>query len=140
MRSLVDFAFDLAKATAAIELARKTALEEACKIVEKSAKDAMGDPDNGFGWPPLKEATIAQKKHGNTPLVETGDMKASIGHHVEGNAGYVGTADEKAKYHEFGTATIPARPFIGGAVVAKGQELAELHAEATVMAIKKAMR
>jgi phage gpG-like protein len=47
------------------------------------------------------------------PLIRTGEMLRSIHSWMiaECEAG-VGTPDEKAPYHEFGTATIPKRAFL----------------------------
>ncbi len=87
-------------------------------VIKARAQDAIGHQDNGFNWPPLKPATIASKRYGNTPLYETGALKASIevaGPFHEGAgtvSAIVGTADEKAAYHEFGTSKIPPRPFM----------------------------
>ena len=55
------------------------------------------------------------------PLVSHRELRDSIEHVVmrEGKevVGYVGTNDPIAKYHEFGTATIPARPFLSAAAM-----------------------
>jgi hypothetical protein len=39
----------------------------------------------------------------NTPLLETGEMRASIEWNAEGNEGRVGSNNEKAVWHELGT-------------------------------------
>ncbi|WOJ89902.1 hypothetical protein RZS28_00880 [Methylocapsa polymorpha] len=44
---------------------------------------------------------------------------------MSGTEGYVGTNSPIAKYQEFGTSKIPPRPFLGGALAAKGEEVAE---------------
>jgi HK97 gp10 family phage protein len=76
---------------------------------------------SGDDWEPLKLETVARKARGDTPLLETGELRDSIEHVVmrEGKevVGYVGTNDPIAKYHEFGTATIPARPFLSAAAM-----------------------
>jgi phage gpG-like protein len=58
---------------------------------------------------------------GDTPLLETGELRDSIQHVVgrEGTevVGYVGTNDPIAKYHELGTRTIPPRSFLGEAAM-----------------------
>jgi hypothetical protein len=54
-------------------------------------------------------------------LLETGELRDSIEHVVgrEGKevVGYVGTNDPIAKYHEFGTSKMPARPFLSAAAM-----------------------
>lgn len=112
-------------AVASLEGPKRSAMEKACVILEDSAKEAIGTYE--FGWPPLGEAAIA--KHGDTPLLDTGALKGSITHEVEsGELAYVGTDVEYAKYQEFGTSKIPPRPFLGGALAAKGQEAADCFA------------
>jgi HK97 gp10 family phage protein len=109
-------------------------MEEACKILEDSAKGAIGTYE--FGWPPLAESTLARKA-ADTPLLETGELRDSIRHTVESpKTGWVGTNDEKAAWHEFGTSRIPARPFLGGAVAAKGEEVKEVFGKEAMMVIQ----
>ena len=55
-------------------------------------------------------------------MLETGEMRDSISHKVEGRAVYIGSDNKKAVYHELGTKSIPPRPFLMGAVVHKGHE------------------
>ncbi|WP_290597045.1 MULTISPECIES: HK97-gp10 family putative phage morphogenesis protein [unclassified Archaeoglobus] len=73
-------------------------------------------------WPPLSPETI-KRKGSSKPLLDTGHLRDSITHKVEGNAVKVGVFGEEAiiaAVHEFGTTragrghkvVIPARPFI----------------------------
>ena len=99
------------------------ALDGACKIVETEAKRVIGTYD--YGWPPLKPETIARKARGDTPLLETGDMRDSIEHTVQDKSGFVGSNDDKAVWQELGTSRgIPPRSFLGGAAMRKGEEVA----------------
>lgn len=70
--------------------------------------------------PRLAQSTV-ERKGFERPLYETGALRDSIEHVVmrEGNevVGYVGTNDPIAKYHEFGTSRIPARPFLSAAAM-----------------------
>jgi hypothetical protein len=73
---------------------------------------------------------IARKTTGESPLLETGELQASIGH-VSGReggeaVGYVGTNDPVAKYHELGTRTIPPRSFLGEAAMRKEHKIHEM--------------
>ena len=107
----------------AFEKAKKDALEHACTIIEKEAKRVIGTYD--YGWPALKESTIAHKSTGDSPLLETGEMRDSIEHKVVGSSGFVGSDDMKAVWQELGTVKIPPRSFLMGAAMNKGDEVAK---------------
>lgn len=53
---------------------------------------------------------------GDPPAVDTGQLRASYGHHAErtpdGGMVTIGTADEKAKFLEFGTSRMEPRPHL----------------------------
>src|ERR1035437_10054844 len=94
-------------------------IARACEMVAKQAKSAIGKTHEL--WPPLKPATIARKLRGNTPLLETGELRDSIewtvhghGSHVEGE---VGSNNDKAVWHELGTRTIPPRSFLASSAL-----------------------
>jgi len=111
-----------------LELEKHHAMEKACTIIEDSAKGAIGTYE--FGWQQLAQSTQEQRValgfSPNDPLLRTGELRDSIGHTVEsGNVGYIGTNNKIAPYQEFGTDKIPPRPFLGGALAAKGQEAAD---------------
>ena len=107
-----------------IEGERELSIERSCVVLEKRIIGAFGTYEF-FPWEPLAPATIA-RKGADTPLVETGELRDSIAHNSDENEGYVGTDNEKAKWHEFGTAAIPARPFLGGAITACEDEIMEM--------------
>lgn len=78
---------------------------------------------HGFGaWPPLAESTIKQKQAAGyppDPLIRTGSLKSSLispGSAKTIGAGDVimswGTGVGYAKYHQDGTARMPARPVL----------------------------
>ena len=58
--------------------------------------------------------------------VDTGRLRNSISHAVEGDAVYIGTNVEYAPYVELGTSKMRARPFLGPAAENHGQEYKEL--------------
>jgi len=62
----------------------------------------------------LSPETLARKMM-NTPLLETGELRASIEWNSTGNEGHVGSNNDKAVWHELGTAKIPPRSFLMGA-------------------------
>lgn len=105
--------------------AQRASLKKAAEIVQKEAKRVIGTYD--YGWPPLKEETIA-RKGADTPLLESGELRDSIEKYIDYGAGqaYVGSNNPKATFHELGTSRIPARSFLAGAAQAKEHEVHEL--------------
>jgi HK97 gp10 family phage protein len=111
---LESFAKVMAQASLDIARSKTTAVEKAAKLIEEAAKSAIGT--YRFGWAKLGPAAV--KKHGDTPLLDTGKLQASIESTIGDGEAWVGTNDPVGKYQEFGTSRgIPPRPFIGGAVV-----------------------
>lgn len=110
-----------------IQHGREKALEVAAKIIQAEAKRVIGTYD--YNWPQLAESTQADRsKKGfpaNEPLLRTGALRDSI--HVTivepGHIAIVGSDSDNAVYQEFGTSTIPARPFLGGAVASTKKEI-----------------
>jgi HK97 gp10 family phage protein len=123
--SLLELGIVLTGVKAELEHSGHKILERTCVLLENSAKEALGTYE--FGWAPLKPETIARKATGDSPLLETGATRESIQHNVDANGkeAHVGTDLEYAKYLEFGTSRIPARPFLGGALIAKEHEIGE---------------
>jgi hypothetical protein len=126
--SLGAFAAHLLTVEADLHLTEEVCVEKACRMVEKEAKRAIGT--YLFDWTPLKPETVARKARGDTPLLETGELRDSIQHVVgrEGTevVGYVGTNDPIAKYHELGTRTIPPGSFLGEAAMRKEHKIHEM--------------
>jgi phage virion morphogenesis protein len=67
---------------------------------------------NGGGWAALSPVTIERKGHGKK-LWETGAMFSAIGVSVSENSAEIYCSDWKARFHQYGTRKMPARPFIG---------------------------
>lgn len=135
--SLKDMIAALGGFTAALAIARHEALEKACSLVEREAKDVIGTYH--YGWPQLAPATQAERARlgyaPNEPLLRTGDLRDSITHHMDGDTGFVGSTSEIAPHHEFGTSRIPPRSFLGGAAAAKEEEIHALGATALQKAV-----
>ena len=125
--SLLGIAAKLASVAVESELAIQAVVEDAAGLVQETAKNAMGTYE--FGWTPLKEETVARKATGDSPLLETGELRDSIektiGHHVA----WVGSDSDKAVWHEFGTSTIPPRSFIASAGMVCEPQIHELAVE-----------
>lgn len=120
-----QFAAILLKKIGAIKAAKRMALRAGCNIIRDEAKSAIGTYK--YGWPPLDPKTIARKRTGDSPLLETGALRGSIRTLVHNeNEAEVVTDDPKAAYHEFGTSKMPPRPFMRPAAQLKGKEAAEV--------------
>jgi phage gpG-like protein len=104
----------------------------ACEMVCAEAKRVIGE---GYPeWPALAPETLARKMR-NTPLLETGEMRASIEWNASGNEGYVGSNNDKAVWHELGTSRIPPRPFLMGAAIRMEPVIHAMAAKAVVAVI-----
>jgi phage gpG-like protein len=101
---------------------RHATLEAAAKMFLKRAQDAIGTYE--YGWPPLSPDTIRRKETGDSPLLETGEMKDSGGYEVHHDYAIVGFTDPKTHLHEWGDRHTPPRPIIGGTIDHHGQEIA----------------
>ena len=99
-------------------------LDEGSKILQEEAKRELGTYQPG--WPRLKPATIARKSTGDSPLLETGELRDSIQREVQQHVAYIGSNNKKALFHEFGTSRIPPRPFLGTAAALKTSEIGEM--------------
>jgi hypothetical protein len=136
--TLLQFAARLLAYEEDLKLTEEVVIEKACRMVEKEAKRVIGTYD--YGWPPLAEATKADRAaHGfpeDEPLLRTGEMRDSIEHNVgrEGSqvVGLVGTNHPIAKYQELGTSHIPPRSFLGEAAMRKEAKIHEMTGRAVV--------
>jgi phage gpG-like protein len=107
-------------------------IAHACEMVAAEAKRVLGT--EGYDWPQLSPATLAHKIQSGM-LLETGQLRASIEWHSEGNRGEVGSNDDRAVFHELGTRKIPPRSFLAGAAMAKEDEIHRMAAKAVVACI-----
>src|SRR5882762_9414878 len=129
--SLLGFVAHLATVERDMHVAGHAIVAKACEMVCAEAKRVIGE---GYDyWPALQPATLARKMM-NTPLLETGELRASIEWNAEGNEGYVGSNNDKAVWHELGTARIPPRSFLMGAAMAMEDKIHKMAARA-VMAV-----
>lgn len=103
--------------------AYKSALKrEMADQLERTGKQALRRIDEGFArgqsptgeaWAPLAPPTIAGKGHSRI-LIEHGVLRdsfnASLTKRGDSHSLTVFSTDEKLKFHEFGTETMPKRP------------------------------
>lgn len=108
--------------------ATKAAVTKSARIVQKEAKRVLGTYD--YDWPSLQPETIARKRTGDSPGLETGEMRSSIKYSVEGHRLHweatVGSNNPKALWFELGTVHIPPRSFLRGAAMQKEHEVREI--------------
>lgn len=138
--SLAKFGEHLAVMSVAIVHAEQKALETCARLVEKTAKEAIGEYQPAVGpfpeWAPLADSTEYQKAQmgypADAPLLREGDLRDSIQHEVHGNEAVIGSKSDIAAYQEFGTATIPPRPFVGPAAFRNKEKIQRIIGEATV--------
>jgi hypothetical protein len=128
--SLGGFAGHMLAAGADMKLAEEAALEKACVMVEKEAKDVIGT--YRYDWPRLAESTQEQRASlgyaANEPLLRDGTLRASISHVVvpHEHAGYVGSTSKIAAYQELGTGRIPPRSFLAAAAMHEEHKIHEM--------------
>ena len=120
--SLLEAIAHLAIDAKNVEISMETSLAQSAADV---AKDSLGEYQPG--WPALQPETIARKTTGDSPLLETGELRDSIKWNSDKHEAYVGTDNPKGIWHEFGTGQvtpiIPPRPFLGAAMVASEKEI-----------------
>ena len=102
-------------------------IEQACKIVQKKAKSAIGQEHEL--WPDLAASTIADKARQGyltpKPLLRSGEMRDSIEYTVHGMEGSVGSNDPVAVFQELGTSRIPARSFLASSAIASEDKISQ---------------
>lgn len=129
------------------ELVTMLALHEGLELVatkiEETAKDEIGEYQPAVGpfpaWEPLAESTkadrVAQGYSADEPLLRSGEMRESIHHEVEALEAIIGSDSDIAFWQETGTATIPARPFLGPAAFHNIELMQKILGAATVVGL-----
>ena len=130
--SLTAFAIHILEAEIALRAIEHKVLKKAALLIERTAKDDIGHYQGEVGsfvaWAPLAESTEAQKARmgypSGAPLLASGAMRDNITHEIAGNEAVIGSPDDKAVFHEFGTSKMPPRPIFGPAAY---KNLEKLH-------------
>lgn len=138
--SVALFAEHLLTLEVAIAATTHRALEKAARIVEKDAKGQIGSYQEAAGpfqdWAELAESTkedrVRKGYTENDPLLRDGKLRDSITHEVEVHEAVIGSKSDIAAYQEFGTPTIPPRPFMGPAVFKNKGKIQRILGEALV--------
>jgi hypothetical protein len=104
--SILGMAKHFAMIQANVEAAEHRALDRASKLILDECKKEIGNYQSAAGpfagWAPLKPETISRKANGDTPLLETGEMRDSYERVVGKGEAHVGSNNKKALYHELG--------------------------------------
>lgn len=138
--SLAKFAEHLAIMSVAVVKSEQRALEKCAVLIEKTAKSEIGHYQKAVGpfpaWADLADSTEADKaRHGypvDAPLLRKGDLRDSIQHEVRVLDAVIGSQSDIAAYQEFGTRTIPPRPFIGPAAYRNKEKIQHIIGAAAV--------
>jgi hypothetical protein len=101
-----------------------TALDEAGMRLAEAVRAALAEPPGG------------SHEH---PWQQTGALQSSVGYQRTELSGEVGSNDPAAGPQEFGTATVPPRPFLAPVAAALGESIAQQIAAAVTAAIKHAV-
>jgi hypothetical protein len=130
--SPTEFAAIVRKAAEKAEVGLVEPTEALMTIVEQKAKEVIGTYE--YGWPPLAEATLANKTTGDSPLLETGALRDSIQHHAElsatGAEGLVYTGEKTGLWAEMGTSRgEPSRSFLMQSLIRSKPEMARIFGE-----------
>ena len=126
---------------AAFDAVNHHLLEESAQMIEKRAKDKIGEYQAAAGqfaaWAPLTQSTkedrVRQGFPDDEPLLRTGGMRDSIEHKSDSQEAHIGSDSDIAKYQELGTSKIPPRSFLGGAAFEKASEVVDLIGEGMTM-------
>lgn len=135
--SLLGFIEHLAVMGAELVVEEHEALARAAELIEREAKDAVGEYQQPAGpfaaWDPLTDATKEDRVHQgfpeDEPELRTGELRDSIEHVVVGREAEIGSNSEVMEWQELGTSKMPPRSIIGGAAVRKEAEVVELIGE-----------
>jgi hypothetical protein len=132
--SFAGLAAALSTAAFGVEEVNHSLLEKAAVIIEKSAKDKIGEYQNEAGqfvaWAELAESTKQDRERQgyseNDPGLRSGDMRDSIEHNANAHEAHVGSNDDNMVFFELGTVKQPPRSVLGGAAFEKAPEVVEL--------------
>lgn len=86
------------------------ALEGQAALMARAVQDGLGNSPGGGH---------------DRPWLETGALRASIGHQANGLQAVIGSSDPAAAPQEMGTMHLPPRPFLAPVAAAMGEGVAE---------------
>jgi len=125
----LTFASHLTMAALEMDHHQRQALAECGQVMLAEIRGALGT--YRYGWPALAPSTVARKRNGDTPLVETGELRNSYAYTVvDAHTLDVGSDNPKAIWHEYGTGRVPPRPVLAPAAQRVEPEVVRIAAEA----------
>jgi hypothetical protein len=134
--SLLGFLAELPAISRDIEASGPKIVEQACKIIQRKAKAAIGKEHEM--WAPLAPSTIADKQHYGystpKPLLRSGELRDSIEYTVHGLEGAVGSNLDRALWLEMGTSRIPPRSFLVSSAISSEDRIHRMAAAVTIAA------
>jgi hypothetical protein len=138
--SFAEFAVKLVELQVSEALALHHGLKRVALLVEKTAKDELGDYQNATGpfpaWAELKDATksdrVRQGYTENDPGLRSGEMRDSIEHKVGGLEAEIGSNDDKLVWFELGTQKQEPRPVLGPAAFRNQRKIEHIIGHAAV--------
>lgn len=141
--SLLGFVEQVAAISAEVAMAEHECLERGARIVEKEAKDAVGEYQARSGpfaaWAPLADATKEDRERqgfpADEPELRTGELRDSIEHVVIGREAHIGSNSDVMVWQELGTSKMPARSILGGAAFRKEHEVVREIGETVVASL-----
>lgn len=92
-----------------------TPMKQASVLMMRSIQQNFDSSGRPSSWVPLAASTIRQKirlGYSTKPLIRTGTLRQSIASQADRMSMRLGTMVSYARYHQFGTKTIPARPYL----------------------------
>ena len=142
---LTEFATKLAVMALEEHAAQRHAIRKAAGIIEKRAKEKIGEYQDAAGdfvaWAELADSTKEDRARKgypeDEPLLRDGTLRDSISTSVtvDGLEAAIGSALDIAVYQELGTNTIPPRSFLAGAAVEEGSAVRDAIGEIASMAL-----
>lgn len=143
--SCSDFA-NFLDTTIKMRVAAIPALEFAAQEIEKAAKEEIGEYQRenmgSFApWEELHEWTKTERVQlgytENDPLLRSGELRDSIGHHtdVSGHEAVIGSPEQKLVYLELGTKFMAPRSVLGLAAHRSKKKIIRIVGELTVAAL-----
>ena len=137
MDSVIAFGARLLRWSADIDVHGHHSLRVASELLVTEVKAAHGEYRAGYNWPALATETVARKRTGDSPLLETGELRDSYGYgFLDHLTAEVGTDNPKALWMELGTAHVPPRPALGTAARLKEPEIVKLLGGGAVKALE----
>jgi phage gpG-like protein len=132
--SILGFVAQIRQIESDIDKLGPAIIARACEMVCARAKAMLGTYQDG--WPALQPETIARKMRGDSPLLETGEMRDSIEWNSSGLQGYVGSNNDRAVWMELGTSKVPPRPFLSLAAAEMEDKIHRMAAKAVKAVIR----